>query len=60
MLHVNQYATAQECMTQLIEMFDCQDYAPEDAIKILSVRYNMRKNLFDADSPYTLCPGYFR
>lgn len=53
MLHVNQYATAQECMTQLIEMFDCQDYAPEDAIKILSVRYNMRKNLFDADSPYT-------
>ena len=53
MLHVNQYATAQECMTQLIEMFDCQEYAPEDAIKILSVRYNMRKNLFDADSPYT-------
>lgn len=53
MLHVNSYATADECMTQLIEMFDCKDYAPEDAIKIISVRYNMKKNLFDADSPYT-------
>lgn len=53
MLHVNSYATADECMTQLIEMFDCKDYAPEYAIKIISVRYNMKKNLFDADSPYT-------
>lgn len=53
MLHVNSYATAAECMSQLIEMFDCKDYAPEDAIKIISVRYNMKKNLFDADSPYT-------
>ncbi len=53
MLHVNSYATADECMTQLIEMFDCKEYDPEDAIKIISVRYNMKKNLFDADSPYT-------
>lgn len=53
MLHVNSYATAGECMTQLIEMFNCKEYDPEDAIKIISVRYNMKKNLFDADSPYT-------
>ena len=53
MLHMNSYATADECMKQLIEMFDCQDYDPQDAIKIISVRYNMKKNLFDADSPYT-------
>lgn len=53
MLHVNSYATADECMTQLIEMFDCKEYDPKDAIKIISVRYNMKKNLFDADSPYT-------
>ena len=53
MLHVNSYATAEECMSQLLEMFDCQEYSPEDAIKIVSVRYNMKKNLFDADSPYT-------
>ena len=53
MLHVNSYATAGECMTQLLDMFDCKDYKPEDAIKIVSVRYNMKKNLFDADSPYT-------
>lgn len=53
MLHMNFYATADECMTQLLELFDCKDYEPEDAIKIVSVRYNMKKNLFDADSPYT-------
>lgn len=53
MLHVNSYATAEECMNQLIEMFDCKEYDPQDAIKIISVRYNMKKNLFDADSPYT-------
>lgn len=53
MLHVNSYATADECMTQLLDMFDCKEYEPEDAIKIVSVRYNMKKNLFDADSPYT-------
>ena len=53
MLHMNAYATAQECMNQLLELFDCKGYAPEDAIKIVSVRYNMKKNLFDADSPYT-------
>ena len=53
MLHMNSYATADECMTQLLELFNCKDYKPEDAIKIVSVRYNMKKNLFDADSPYT-------
>ena len=53
MLHMNAYATAQECMNQLLELFDCKGYVPEDAIKIVSVRYNMKKNLFDADSPYT-------
>lgn len=52
MLNVNSYATAEQCMTQLVEMFDCADYSREDQRRIVSVRYNMVKNQFGYYTPY--------
>ncbi len=40
-LKLNTYATAQNCMTQMIEDFSCKDYSQEDQRNICSVRYNM-------------------
>lgn len=53
LLNLNDYATAQNCMDALIDMFDLQDYSPSDARKIASVRYEMKRLSFSASYPYT-------
>lgn len=53
MLHLNDYATAEDCFNALIDEFDLQEYTPEQARKIGSVRYEMVKNYFRIGSPYT-------
>lgn len=52
-LHLNAYATAQNCFDGLIEKFDLQDYSKEDARKIASVCYSLKRIAFSAANPYT-------
>lgn len=54
MLNMQKYATAEECMKALIEKYDCDGYAPEDARDIISVRYNMTKVQFSRSEPYMI------
>ena len=53
LLNLNDYATPQNCMDALISMFGLEDYKPEDARKIASVRYEMKRLAFSASYPYT-------
>ena len=53
MLNLNDYATAQNCMDALIEMFELQEYGQSDARKIASVRYEMKRLSFSVSYPYT-------
>lgn len=53
MLNLNPYATAQNCFDALCEEFELESYSLADALKIASVRYNMRKIGFSASVPYT-------
>ena len=53
LLNLNDYATAQNCMDALISMFHLEDYSPQDARKIASVRYEMKRLAFSASYPYT-------
>lgn len=53
MLHLNDYATAQDCFDGLIEKYSLQKYSQEEARNIASVCYGMAKNLFSVSSPYT-------
>ncbi len=52
-LHLNAYATAQNCLDGLIEEFSLQDYSKEDARKIASVCYSLKRISFSAANPYT-------
>lgn len=52
-LHLNAYATAQNCFDGLIEKFDLQEYSKEDARKIASVCYSLKRIAFSAANPYT-------
>lgn len=51
-LHVNDYATAQNCLDGLIEKFVLQSYSPQDARKIASVCYALKKIAFSANNPF--------
>ncbi len=53
MCAVNDYATAEDCFQVLIEKFGLEEYSPEDALKIASVRFNMQKMYFSTSFPYT-------
>lgn len=53
MLHLNEYATAQNCFDALISRYKLSDYAKEDARKIASVCYSMKRIYFRVSSPYT-------
>lgn len=53
LLNLNPYATAQNCFDALKEEFGLEAYPDEDAIRIASVRYNMRRMGFSASVPYT-------
>lgn len=52
MLHLNKYATADECMSEIIEKYSLQDYSKSDALKIASVCCALKMNLFNTSNPY--------
>ncbi len=52
-LGLQNYATAQNCMDALIENYSLQSYTPEQARKIASVCYEMRRIIFSVSTPYT-------
>lgn len=52
-LHLNSYATAQNCFDGLIEKFKLQDYDKETARKIASVCYSLKKIAFSSANPFT-------
>lgn len=53
MLHLNKYATADDCMAEIIDMFSLEGYSKQDALKIGSVCCEMRENIFNTSNPYT-------
>jgi len=52
-LDVNEYATAKDCMEQLILKFGLQEYDVPTARKIASVQFNMFRLQFSGRNPYT-------
>ncbi len=52
-LHLNPYATVDNCFSALVERYALEDYALTDARDIASVYYSMHKNGFNAGTPYT-------
>ncbi len=52
MLDLNRYATAQDCMNQLIEKYKLEGYSKEDTLKIAAVCYQMKLNVFNSANPY--------
>lgn len=52
-LYLNDYATAQNCFDELKEKFSLQNYNTFDALKIASVCFSLKKNLFSVTNPYT-------
>lgn len=54
MLKLADYATADDCMTALMEKFDCSGYSKEDTRIIASVRYSMSRDGFSRTNPYVI------
>lgn len=52
-LRLNKYATADDCMNELIERYKLEEYSKADARKIASVCYQMKINAFNSANPYT-------
>ncbi len=53
MLDLNEYATAENCFLELVDDYDLQGYSKEDARKIASVCYELKRIFFKIGSPYT-------
>ena len=53
MLDLNDYATAQNCFDALIERYKLEKYTPQEARKIASVCYEMKRLIFSIANPYT-------
>lgn len=51
------YATAQNCVDALIKKYECEQYSPADALKIVSVRNQMRAEDYSFKYPYTFATG---
>ncbi|MBQ8228772.1 MAG: hypothetical protein IJZ88_07145 [Clostridia bacterium] len=52
MLDLNRYATAEDCMKQLIEKYKLEGYSQKDALDIAAVCYQMKLNVFNSANPY--------
>lgn len=52
MLHLNKYATADDCMAEIVEKYSLEDYSKIDRIKLASVHINMKSNTFNTANPY--------
>lgn len=53
-LSLAEYATAEECMAELAQQYDCQGYSKEDMRNAASVRYSMTQDGFSRTSPYVI------
>ena len=53
MLDLNEYATAENCFLELVNDYSLEEYSREDARKIASVCYEMRRIYFKIGTPYT-------
>ena len=53
MLNLNSYATAENCLDALIDMYALDDYERPMARKIASVRYEMWRTGYSITTPYT-------
>ena len=53
MLDLNEYATAENCFLELVDDYGLQGYSKEDARKIASVCYELRRIFFKIGTPYT-------
>ncbi len=53
MLHLNKYATADDCMNEIIEKYSLSEYKKQEILKIASVCINMKANVFNTANPYT-------
>ncbi|MEG0546018.1 MAG: penicillin-binding transpeptidase domain-containing protein [Oscillospiraceae bacterium] len=52
-LLLNEYATAENCLSGLIEKFKLENYSRADAKKIASVCFSLKKVAFSAENPFT-------
>nr|WP_319489630.1 penicillin-binding transpeptidase domain-containing protein [uncultured Caproiciproducens sp.] len=52
-LNMNSYATADECMAEMVKKYKVTAYSPADTRNIIAVRYNMTKSAFGISAPYT-------
>ena len=55
-LDLNDYASAQNCMDALKQMYELENYSDEQARKIASVRYGMVVGAFSIQNPYIFAP----
>ncbi len=54
MLGLQEYATAEHCMSALIKRYDATGYSTKDTRDLLSVRYSMHRAGFGRTTPYTI------
>ncbi len=52
-LNMNPYASADECMTEMMDKYEVSGYSAADTRDIIAVRYNMTKTAFGISAPYT-------
>lgn len=53
MLHLNKYATANDCMAEIVKKYKLEELSKQDALKVGSVCYGMKANSFSTANPYT-------
>lgn len=52
MLRLNEYATAKNCYDALVERYKLEDYGKKEQIKVMSVCFGMKYQLFSEATPY--------
>lgn len=52
MLHLNKYATADDCMQEIVEKYKLENYSKYDTLRIASVCCNMKQTAFNTANPY--------
>lgn len=52
MLRLNKYATADDCMQEISDRYELENYSKADALKIASVVCNMKMTTFNTANPY--------
>lgn len=56
-LNMNPYATAEECMAQLVKRYHCEDYPVKQQRSIVSVRCHMEQTGYSRTNPYVFARG---